>query len=391
VVTSVSTESKQREVGYLGKQVFELSNHLGNVLATITDKKLQVSLNTTSTAYFEADVQTVQDYYAFGMQMPGRKLRGGYRYGFNGKENDNEVKGEGNQQDYGMRIYDGRIGKFLSVDPLTKQYPELTPYQFASNSPIFAIDRDGLEMFGNNWLFDIWLEWKFGDPTGIKTLKSGLEDKATVQTRQNTYHNNVPQSIETTLDHVNNIQANLKIAAGTSKVVAFNIQTSVDVLSSVVPVEKGAMMAIEALQLSRTKLASSFYKAVGGNVRDITGINFSKSVSEVSLDSKSKLFQWTIDGKLGEYFSTSKSAKNLGLPQMADGTPAYMDRITNTLKPRTLVEVTLPENTLLKGLKSTAKDIEPWDGASGLNKGGDTQIYAPQIKKSNPLIKQVPK
>jgi hypothetical protein len=52
---------------------------------------------------------------------------------------------------------------------------------------------------------------------------------------------------------------------------------------------------------------------------------------------------------------------------------------------------TLSENTQLKSLKSTTKDIEPWDGASGLNKGGDTQIYAPQIKKSNPLIKQVPK
>ncbi|MEZ2442984.1 RHS repeat-associated core domain-containing protein [Chitinophaga sp. RCC_12] len=46
-----------------------------------------------------------------------------YRYGFNGKENDNEVKGEGNQQDYGMRIYDPRLGRFLSVDPLTKGYP----------------------------------------------------------------------------------------------------------------------------------------------------------------------------------------------------------------------------------------------------------------------------
>jgi RHS repeat-associated protein len=145
LLTSVTTDSKQREVGYLGKQVFELSNHLGNVLATITDKKLQVSLNTTSTAYFEADVQTVQDYYAFGMQMPGRKSSGGYRYGFNGKENDNEVKGEGNQQDYGMRIYDPRLGRFLSVDPITEKYPELTPYQFASNRPIDGIDLDGLE------------------------------------------------------------------------------------------------------------------------------------------------------------------------------------------------------------------------------------------------------
>ncbi|WP_291911512.1 AHH domain-containing protein [Chitinophaga sp. CB10] len=68
-----------------------------------------------------------------------------YRYGFNGKENDNEIKGEGNQQDYGFRIYDPRIGKFLSVDPITAKYPELTPYQFASNTPIWAIDLDGLE------------------------------------------------------------------------------------------------------------------------------------------------------------------------------------------------------------------------------------------------------
>jgi RHS repeat-associated protein len=81
------------------------------------------------------------------MMMPGRKYQAGsgYRYGFNGKENDNEVKGEGNQQDYGMRIYDPRLSRFLSVDPITKKYPELTPYQFASNRPIDGIDLDGLE------------------------------------------------------------------------------------------------------------------------------------------------------------------------------------------------------------------------------------------------------
>jgi RHS repeat-associated protein len=81
------------------------------------------------------------------MGMPGRKFDAGsgYRYGFNGKENDNEVKGEGNQQDYGMRIYDPRLGRFLSVDPITRQYPELTPYQFTSNSPIACIDFDGEE------------------------------------------------------------------------------------------------------------------------------------------------------------------------------------------------------------------------------------------------------
>jgi RHS repeat-associated protein len=81
------------------------------------------------------------------MGMPGRsyKAASGYRYGFNGKENDNEVKGDGNQQDYGMRIYDVRLGRFLSVDPLTITYPFFTPYQFASNLPIAAIDLDGEE------------------------------------------------------------------------------------------------------------------------------------------------------------------------------------------------------------------------------------------------------
>ena len=81
------------------------------------------------------------------MMQTGRKYYAtdSYRYGFNGKENDNEIKGEGNQQDYGMRIYDPRLGKFLSVDPLTRGYPWYTPYQFAGNKPIWAIDLDGLE------------------------------------------------------------------------------------------------------------------------------------------------------------------------------------------------------------------------------------------------------
>jgi len=78
--------------------------------------------------------------------MPGRIFNlGGYRYGFNGKENDSEVKGDGNQQDYGMRVYDPRVGKFLSVDPLTNKFPWYTPYQFSGNNPINYIDLDGAE------------------------------------------------------------------------------------------------------------------------------------------------------------------------------------------------------------------------------------------------------
>ncbi|MBV4358902.1 LamG-like jellyroll fold domain-containing protein [Pinibacter aurantiacus] len=94
-----------------------------------------------------------------------------YRYGFNGKEKDNEVSGDGNQYDYGFRIYNPRVGRFLSVDPLQEKYPELTPYQFASNSPIQGVDLDGREIYhytmiadkqGNAVLKNTLTEYKHG-------------------------------------------------------------------------------------------------------------------------------------------------------------------------------------------------------------------------------------
>lgn len=72
-----------------------------------------------------------------------------YRYFFNGKEADNEVYGEGGFQNYGFRVYDTRLGRFWGVDPLTKDYPMLTPFQFASCSPVLLIDMDGLEGIEN--------------------------------------------------------------------------------------------------------------------------------------------------------------------------------------------------------------------------------------------------
>lgn len=194
-----------------GQKFFELSNHLGNVLATVSDKKAGIDTNEDGVLdYFQAEVISASDYYPFGMLMPGRQVgmglnipggevsgttevngytvpvdlvlssRGGlqpveyvasnsieingefesgetdeftayiadetyagtgnqvtgrgmygtaglYRYGFNGKENDNEVKGAGNQQDYGLRVSDPRLGRFLSMDPLTMIFQDILP------------------------------------------------------------------------------------------------------------------------------------------------------------------------------------------------------------------------------------------------------------------------
>jgi hypothetical protein len=62
--------------------------------------------------------------------------------------------GEGTQQDYGMRIYDPRLGRFLTFDPLSKEYSDLSPYHFAGNNPIQNLDKDGGEPldYRSNWI-----------------------------------------------------------------------------------------------------------------------------------------------------------------------------------------------------------------------------------------------
>ncbi len=134
-----------------GYKYYELTNHLGNVLATISDKKVGHNPGSGIIDYYTADVVSANDYYPGGMDMPGRSYytspNANYRYGFNGKEKDKESPV---QYDYGFRIYDPRLVRFKSVDSLAKKYPELTPYQFASNSPISGIDLDGLEYLSSN-------------------------------------------------------------------------------------------------------------------------------------------------------------------------------------------------------------------------------------------------
>jgi RHS repeat-associated protein len=134
-----------------GNRHYELTNHLGNVLSVVTDRRLAKEPTASNApTYYLPDVYMVENYYAFGQPLPKWNSKTTdapfydptkYRYGFNGKEDDDEWS----KQDYGFRIYDGRIGRFLSVDPLTKKYPWYTTYQFAGNAPILSVDIDGLE------------------------------------------------------------------------------------------------------------------------------------------------------------------------------------------------------------------------------------------------------
>jgi RHS repeat-associated protein len=122
---------------------------LGNVLVTITDKKLQHTSNNSTIDYYEADISTANDYYLGGMSMPKRKYSSAsqYRYGFNRQEKDDEIAGAANHIDYKFRGYDTRTGRFWSVDPLYQIYPWNSTYVLAENSPIRFLDLEGAERY----------------------------------------------------------------------------------------------------------------------------------------------------------------------------------------------------------------------------------------------------
>jgi RHS repeat-associated protein len=70
-----------------------------------------------------------------------------YRYAFNGKESDKEVYGEDNAYDFGARMYDARIGRWFTSDPLDYKYPNFSPYSFVANSPLLFVDKDGKDIY----------------------------------------------------------------------------------------------------------------------------------------------------------------------------------------------------------------------------------------------------
>jgi RHS repeat-associated protein len=109
-------------------------------------------------------------------------LKKAYRYQFNGMEADNEVKGAGNSYNFGARMYDPRVGRWLSRDARERDYVPISPYAFGLNNPIYFIDPDG------NTIYDSKGNEVIINENSDGTISvSNTEDKALVNLIQDTW------------------------------------------------------------------------------------------------------------------------------------------------------------------------------------------------------------
>ncbi len=121
---------------------YELTDHLGNVAAVVTGRLLP---GNGSGASKQAELISAQGYEPFGSLLPGRNFSSdSYLFGFNGKPKDDEVYGStGTSYDFGARLYDPRIGQWLSVDPAASKYADFSPYSAFIDNPIIFVVSDG--------------------------------------------------------------------------------------------------------------------------------------------------------------------------------------------------------------------------------------------------------
>ncbi|MCR5496803.1 MAG: RHS repeat-associated core domain-containing protein [Paludibacteraceae bacterium] len=112
---------------------YELTNHLGNVLAVISDEA-----STTD----KPTIVSLSDYYPFGMTEPGRNWNSGdYRFGYTGHEKESDLAEGVYTTEY--RLLDTRLGRWLSVDPLFSKYPGMSSYNYCEGNPVVMVDADG--------------------------------------------------------------------------------------------------------------------------------------------------------------------------------------------------------------------------------------------------------
>lgn len=139
VSTLAIEETVNFELEYtIGSRQYELSNHLGNILAVISDWKVP-AISGASVVSYSTVVVSSQDYSPFGVTLSGISWSAGYRYGFNGQEKEKEITGSDSHTSAEFWMYDSRQGRKWQLDP--KPASNISSYATFRLNPVYYFWR----------------------------------------------------------------------------------------------------------------------------------------------------------------------------------------------------------------------------------------------------------
>ena len=206
---------------------------------------------------------------------------GGYRFGFNSMPKDDELySSEGSAYDFGARIYDSRLGRFLSGDPLEKEYPGQSTYAAFNNNPLYYIDptgKGGVPSIKTNSKGDYYVE--------IQSSSYLYTDDANVDIKA--YSKKYKENIEchlnpngTYIDDLNHLPT-VKIIVPKGMVLNGKKPGSVTRLPviqkvNVIALEGGPAEAV-TIAHGNTNLANNFYYIYNGPKEGEIGLNYNSA------------------------------------------------------------------------------------------------------------------
>jgi RHS repeat-associated protein len=285
------------------------------------------------------------------LKISSQTLRSSYLFGFNGKEKDDELKGEGNSLDFGARIYDSRLGRWLSLDPLMAKYPSMSPYNFCANNPIVFIDIDGRDIYMGNSAAKAF----FNEVT-LKVFKSSdvftVDINGYVQIDQKKYDKaykkwspEQKEMAEGMKDIVNSKEYHLRLYVGDNK-------------SSVIK-EKIVAKKV-SLNIKPIMDANKLFKVKQGTLE--TDIDFQKQIATTTVFDKDPIFD-----KYGFIVINLDKLKNLDpATQVAEGIKEYsksgtlfhemLDEFHSYMKTGKFIDKSLPKSKQVKNYNYGAKE-----------------------------------
>jgi RHS repeat-associated protein len=287
-----------------------------------------------------------------------------YRYGFQGQEKDDELKGEGNSLNYTFRMHDPRVGRFFAPDPLFREYPHNSVYAFSENRVIDGIELEGLEftrydLDSNDPNVQQMAKWD-----GVTNYRDSKNYKLFNETR-----NGIIMPVVEALGAEIGVGLLFKGLGALYKTYKYTKPVMV-VEKAAVVVEKAAVRTTNTV----TRIAGRMQLAKRWGI-ETAYINFKEKVYTETLKDGVELIQYRLkgaEGTKGNYFAKAGTKpEQIGLKT---------EDIAETYK------VILKED--VKVLKSThIKDKAPYYSPNAKTvEGGGEQIFSRDIKNSAEFI-----